>query len=569
MRYNHLQNVGRTVASLAITVSLSGVLGACGLMTSREEAPAQSAPVAETKSEANKSEVTEYEPMAYDTEEFVVSDDAMGLMASSADEYGSIEEGVPFNTEEYDSLEETGFISTATRPLSTISSDVDTASYCNLRRMLRDGWTADEIDAGAVRIEELLNYFDYDYATPKGDDLFATTVHLGDCPWNKETKLLTIGFATAPEAASVAEKGSNLVFLIDISGSMDSPDKLGLLKDSFDELVSHLDKNDRVSIVTYANGQDIVLEGARGDEGRKIMRAINRLRADGATNGEAGLKMAYEVAQRNYIEGGVNRIVMASDGDLNVGMSSESDLHDYVDQQRETGIYLSVLGFGSGNYKDNKMEALADAGNGNYHYIDCLDEAVKVFGTDLVANLVPLANDVKLQVEFNPAHVKAYRLIGYENRALADEDFRDDTKDAGDIGPGHQLTVAYEIVPADSKMEVPEADLKYGEGGGGDPSSSEWLTCTMRYQPVARADGDGFVVEQGEAREQSLTVSEANYSDNPGDDWTFAASIIEAGMVLRDSEFKGTATLDSVKELLSGLELNAERRGFEKLVDML
>ena len=365
-----------------------------------------------------------------------------------------------FNTEEYAALKEQGFVSAATRPLSTVSADVDTASYANLRRMLRDGWTAEEIDTGAVRIEEMLNYFAYDYATPRGDDLFGVTVHVGDCPWNDQTKLVTLGFATAPEATAVAEKGSNLVFLVDVSGSMDSPDKLGLLKDAFGELVSHLGKNDRVSIVTYAGGEEVVLEGARGDQEGKIMRAIRRLRAEGSTNGEAGLQKAYEVARRNYIEGGVNRIVMASDGDLNVGMTSESDLHDYVDQQRETGVYLSVLGFGSGNYKDNKMETLADHGNGSYHYIDCVEEAERVLGERLTANLVPLADDVKVQVEFNPATVKGYRLIGYENRAMADEDFRNDEKDAGDVGPGAQFTVAYEVALVGSGQEIGQTELK-------------------------------------------------------------------------------------------------------------
>lgn len=535
----------RSIASAAVSVSLVATLTSCGLL--RTENYVNEKPKQQISSTVGP---TEEDGLAYDSYEMLGAETGYVSMNS---------EGYPdFSTEEYAHLDEQGFISALTRPLSTVSADVDTASYCNLRRMLRDGWTADEIDSGAVRIEEMLNYFDYDYATPAGDELFGVTVHVGDCPWNDETKLVTLGFATEPEAESVARKGSNLVFLIDISGSMDSADKLDLLKDAFGELVSHLGKNDRVSIVTYASGEDVVLEGARGDENRKIMRAINRLRADGSTNGEAGLKMAYEVAQSNFIKGGVNRIVMASDGDLNVGMSSESDLHDYVDQQRETGIYLSVLGFGSGNYKDNKMETLADHGNGSYHYIDCIEEAERVLGTKLTANLVPLADDVKLQVEFNPAQVKGYRLIGYENRALADEDFRDDEKDAGDVGSGAQFTVAYEVALVGSAQEVAQTDLKYGDASKGDAATDEWLTATIRYQP---ADG-------GKTREQTQVVGKRDAKHKPGDDWRFQAAIIEFGMLLRDSEYAGTSDYDSIMGLLGEGELSDERAGFAELVDL-
>ncbi len=472
---------------------------------------------------------------------------------------GWYEEVVPLNTEEYADLTEQGFVSTTTRPLSTISSDVDTASYANLRRMLRDGYDLDEIPDGAVRTEEMLNYFSYGYKTPKAgaDDLFETTVHVGDCPWNDQTKLVTLGFATAPEAAEVTERGSNLVFLIDISGSMDEPDKLDLLKEAFEELVDHLDENDCVSIVTYANGEEVVLDGAKGTEGRKIMRAIRRLRADGFTNGEAGLRMAYDLAKDHYIEGGVNRIVMASDGDLNVGITSESDLHDFVDEQRETGIYLSVLGFGSGNYKDTKMETLADHGNGSYHYIDCIEEAERVLGTNLMANLVPLADDVKVQVEFNPAQVKAYRLIGYENRAMADEDFTNDERDAGDVGPSNQFTVAYEVALADSDLEVGTTDLKYGTGATGDASSDEWMTASVRYKPAAG----------GKVRQQEWVISQKDWQRDPGEDWRFQAGVIEFAMVLRDSEHVGTADYDSICELVGDPEAN-DRAEFLDLVGL-
>lgn len=540
----------RPIASAAISAALVASLAGCGNLISNQPAPSQAPLVQEQSAKSDAGAIGEsYE---YDLVEDVPVE-STGLV------YAQGEEGpVDFNTEEYSAIKEQGFVSAATRPLSTISSDVDTASYCNLRRMLHDGWTAEEIDAGAVRIEEMLNYFSYGYATPTGDDLFATTVHVGDCPWNKDTKLVTLGFATAPEAATVAQKGSNLVFLIDVSGSMDSPDKLDLLKESFDELVSHLGENDRVSIVTYAAGEEVVLQGARGDEQHKIMRAIRRLHASGSTNGEAGLQKAYELARENYIKGGVNRIVMASDGDLNVGMSSQSDLHDYVDQQRKTGIYLSVLGFGSGNYKDNKMETLADHGNGSYHYIDCVEEAQRVLGSNLTANLVPLADDVKVQVEFNPAQVKGYRLIGYENRAMADEDFRDDQKDAGDVGPGHQFTVAYEVALVGSDQQVVSTDLKYGGESKGDADSDDWLTASLRYKP---ADGT-------DVREQQVAVGEGDWQRNPGDDWSFQAAVIEFGMLLRNSEHAGTSSYDSIRGLLEKAGSGAEREGFADLVDL-
>ena len=464
-----------------------------------------------------------------------------------------------FNTEEYGHEQEQRFLSTMNRPLSTVSADVDTASYCNLRRMAETGYTPDEVDSGAVRIEEMLNYFDYDYASPTGDDRFSMTAKIGPCPWNKDTELLVMGFATADEERD-ASKGSNLVFLIDTSGSMDERDKLPLLQDSFAILVDELDENDRISIVTYAGEERVVLEGAKGDEKRRITSAIDSLYADGSTNGEAGLKMAYEVAEKNFIKGGVNRIIMASDGDLNVGMTSESALHDFVDAKRETGIYLSVLGFGTGNYKDNKMETLADHGNGQYHYIDCKAEARRVFSENLTANLIPFADDVKVQIEFNPAQIKGYRLIGYENRAMADEDFRDDAADAGEIGPGSQFTVAYEIVRADFSFEIPETELRYQDTSEakGEFDGDEWLTCTLRYKPV---DGKDAV-------EQALHVNGKSWSETPDADWQFAAAVCETGMVLRDSDYKGSASLKSAAKLAKASADDELRAGFLELIDL-
>ena len=504
-----------------------------------------------------------------------------------------------YNTEEYSAVEETGFVSTRTSPLSTVSADVDTASYANLRRMLMEGYkvkTKDErakdeqgktsasanesegsaveisdesidesyyyeqsnvIPAGAVRIEEMVNYFDYAYDAPKDNDGFSISARIGTCPWNKDTNLLVLGYATAPEDKSVREKGANLVFLIDVSGSMDDPDKLPLLQSAFGELVEQLSEKDCISIVTYSGQEQVVLEGESGSNQREIMQAVRGLKADGSTNGEAGLRMAYEIAQKHFIEGGVNRIVMASDGDLNVVMTSESDLHDFVDQKRESGVYLSVLGFGAGNYKDTKMETLADHGNGSYHYIDCEQEAKRVFGQRLTANLVPFANDVKVQIEFNPAQIKGYRLIGYENRTMAAEDFKDDTKDAGEVGPSSQFTVAYEIVPVGSAMNIDTPELKYEQGGEAGNTSTEWFTTKLRYQPIGGKD----------VREQELVVDEKSFSDDPGEDWRFVAAVSEFGMLLRDSEFKGTTSYDSIKEL-AGKPTDDVRKGFVELVDL-
>ena len=514
--------------------------------------------------------------------------------ADSAMTNGYVPSMPDFNTEEYGKINESGFVSTQTSPLSTVSADVDTASYANLRRMLTQGFktkvSADSnkeqktdskktskpvdviedadvderylesqniIPTGAVRIEEMVNYFDYAYEAPKDGKGFAINARAGACPWNKDTNLLVLGYATAPEDKAVREKGANLVFLIDVSGSMDDPDKLPLLQSAFGELVDQLGEKDRISIVTYSGEEEVVLEGESGTNQQAIMKAIRGLKAHGSTNGEAGLRMAYDIAQKQFIQGGVNRIVMASDGDLNVGMTSESDLHDFVDKKRESGVYLSVLGFGAGNYKDNKMETLADHGNGSYHYIDCEQEAKRVFGQRLTANLVPFANDVKVQVEFNPAKIKGYRLVGYENRTMAAEDFKNDAKDAGEVGSSSQFTVVYEIVPVDSAMNIDVPNLKYEKSSQETSNGAEWLTAKLRYMPI-----DGKAVQ-----EQELVVDDKSWSDDPGDDWRFAAAVTEFGMLLRDSEFKGSSSYDGIRKLV-GKPTEELRTDFLRLVDL-
>ena len=554
-------------ASLAISLALWG----CGL------APV---PLNEPK------ETTEREPATtvVETEPTNVGDlkgESYMLTDMSADEGMGYYEQPELNTEEYASVEESGFVSTTSSPLSTVSADVDTASYANVRRMLRAGYsvagnaaasgvsdpsveeqdwyyyeTNKVIPKGAVRIEEMLNYFDYDYAVPQEGEGFAVTARVGACPWNADTQLLVLGFATPHESPTVQEKGSNLVFLIDVSGSMDDADKLPLLQGAFGKLVETLGPNDVISIVTYSGEEEVVLEGESGENHQAIMRAIRGLKASGSTNGEAGLRMAYDIARKNFIEGGVNRIVMASDGDLNVGMTSESDLHDFVEKERTGGVYLSVLGFGAGNYKDTKMETLADHGNGSYHYIDCEDEAQRVFGQRLTANLVPFANDVKVQVEFNPSQIKGYRLIGYENRTMAAEDFKDDKKDAGEVGPESQFTVAYEVVRTDSPMQIESPDLKYGKETA-TASSSDWLTAKLRYAPLGG----------GDVREVEKVVTEQDWSADPGDDWRLSAAVTEFGMLLRDSSFKGTSSFDGIKTLV-GSAGDAQRTEFLELVDL-
>ena len=431
--------------------------------------------------------------------------------------------------EGYTDAGEPAFVSAAEQPLSTLSVDADTASYANLRRLVKSGAGWGTIDPGAVRIEEMLNYFDYDYAAPAEGEDFALTARAGACPWNAESELVVLGLAAAQVATEAPP--TNLVLLVDVSGSMRDAEKLPLLKESVARIVEGLRPEDRVSIVTYSGMEEVVLKGASGDDAGAILGAINGLEAAGSTNGEAGLSMAYRVAEEMHIDGGVNRIVMASDGDLNVGISSEDELNAFVGEKRGQGTYLSVLGFGSGNYQDAKMETLADHGNGSYHYIDSADEAARVYERFLAAGAVPVADDVKLQVEFDPQMVESYRLIGYANRIMADEDFRNDGADAGELCAGAELTVAYEVVLT-------------GEGRrreGDEP----WLTCAVRYQPAGERAGEA-------PAEQRFTASRESWSAEPGDDWSLAAAVVEFGMLARDSEFFGTATADDAAALAEG-----------------
>lgn len=465
-------------------------------------------------------------------------DNAKGSYAESCYDYAWKE-----NTEEYSKWEERGFCSVWKEPLSTFSVDVDTASYSNLRRLLTEGYSLKELPRGAVRIEELLNYFSYDYEEPKEQEPFGVTTKLGVCPWNEEAQLLMIGLKTEDIDYSQAPP-SNLVFLLDVSGSMSHEDKLPLLQESFVLLAENLTEKDRISIVTYAGDDEVVLRGAAGNETRKIKKAINQLEAGGGTNGSKGIETAYEIAEENFIKGGNNRIILATDGDLNIGLTTEEELEELITEKKESGIYLSVLGFGAGNLKDNKMEVLADKGNGNYAYIDSLREARKVLVEEMTATLLTICKDVKLQVEFNPSVVSDYRLIGYENRALNREDFEDDTKDAGEIGAGHRVTVLYELI-----LKEPITDL----------SEEEWLTLSIRYKKPAE-DTSNLL---------RYPVSYEDYQSSPDDDFVFAAAVAEFGLLASDSAYAGDASLKHVRSALKGITLDDEyKEEFYELVKM-
>ncbi len=469
-----------------------------------------------------------------------IKNSPMADSAREAEFYPAEERTENWNTEEYNGLEEPGFVSVANTPLSTFSADVDTASYSNIRRMIENGYGLKDIPTGAVRIEEMLNYFSYDYKLPNKKEPFGVTTVIGDCPWNEDAKLLQIGLKTQEIDFSEAPS-SNLVFLLDVSGSMYSNDKLPLLQKSFSMLVKELTEKDTVSIVTYAGSDQVVLKGESGANKEKIIEAINGLKAGGSTNGAAGIQTAYELAEQYFIEGGNNRVILATDGDLNVGTSSESDLKDLVTEKRKSGVFLSVLGFGTGNIKDNKMEALADNGNGNYAYIDSTNEAKKVLVDEMGATLVTVAKDVKLQVEFNPAYIKGYRLLGYENRMLAAEDFDDDKKDAGEIGAGHMVTALYEIVPVDSKQKIADTPLKYQDSSKSKGvENGEWLNLKIRYK---EPEGEESILKE-------YPVTEKAYMKKPTQDFYFAAAVAEFGLIFRDREYKGRGAIDNVQEVL-------------------
>lgn len=475
--------------------------------------------------------------------------------------YVAYDQEVLHNTENYSQIQESRFQEAIKAPLSTFSIDVDRASYSNVRRFLQQG---QKPPVDAVRIEEMVNYFTYDYPQPTGEAPFAVYTELSQCPWNKENQLLHIGLQ-GQEIAINNLPPSNLVFLLDVSGSMASPDKLPLLKSGLNLLVDQLRPQDKVAIVVYAGAAGLVLPSTPGNQKEKIWQALDKLEAGGSTAGGAGINLAYQVAQEQFMKGGNNRVILATDGDFNVGVSSDGALNRLIEEKRETGIFLTVLGFGTGNLKDSRMEQLADKGNGNYAYIDNILEAKKVFINEFGGTLFTIAKDVKLQLEFNPAKVKAYRLIGYENRTLQSEDFNDDKKDAGELGAGHTVTALYEIVPVSARgtktASVDELKYQQSQLNKQATATDELLTLKLRYkEPDGKSSKLITTTVSGKA-----TVQSGHTSDN----FRFAAAVASFGMLLRDSEFKGNATYDQVLELAqSALGNDAEgyRAEFIKLV---
>jgi Ca-activated chloride channel family protein len=461
------------------------------------------------------------------------------------------------NTEAYDQIVDNPFIRTTQENLATFSIDVDTASYANVRRFLNLNQLPPR---DAVRIEEMVNYFNYDYAQPSGNAPIAPNMEVAAAPWSPTHRLVRIGIK-AREVNANRRPPSNLVFLIDVSGSMNSPEKLPLVKAGLNMLVEQLGENDMVSMVVYAGNSGLVLAPTSGTRKEVIRQAIDRLEAGGSTNGGAGIQLAYNQATVNFLRNGVNRVILMTDGDFNVGVTNQGDLTRLIQDRAKSGVFLSVLGFGMGNIKDSTLERLADQGNGNYAYIDNMTEARKVLVEEMSGTLVTVAKDVKIQVDFNPAKVEAYRLIGYENRILRSEDFNNDAKDAGDMGAGHTVTALFEIVPKGgdvpgsidpSKYTQPvvrnSADARNALGS----VSDETLTLRVRYK---QPDSDTS------QRMDVPLVDRGNAFTRATPDFRFAAAVAEFGMILRDSPFKGTARMDSVLDIAGGSR-GQDRNGY-------
>ncbi|WP_414529708.1 YfbK domain-containing protein [Nodularia chucula] len=472
-----------------------------------------------------------------------------------------VQTGGTFNTENYNRISDNPFHRVSNDPLSTFSIDVDTASYSNMRRFITQGQLPPK---DAVRIEELINYFTYNYPQPRGDRPFSVTTEVTAAPWNPQHKLVQVGLQ-GKRLESETLPPSNLVFLIDVSGSMNEPNKLPLVKQSLKLLVDELRPQDRVSLVVYAGNAGLVLPATSGSEKAEILAAIDRLEAGGSTAGGQGIELAYNVARESFLKSGNNRVILASDGDFNVGISSDAELTRLIEQKRDQGIFLTVLGFGTGNYKDGKMEQLANKGNGNYAYIDTLLEAQKVLVNDIRGTLFTIAKDVKIQVEFNPAKVQAYRLIGYENRLLQNQDFNNDQKDAGEIGAGHSVTALYEVIPTgiESGVKLPDVDpLRYQRPDvtTANSAGNEMMLVKLRYK----------LPQENTSQLITQTIPDSNGDRVPSTDLRFAAAVATFGMVLRDSEYKGNADLDLVMNLATqarGEDKEGYRGEFIRLVE--
>ena len=456
------------------------------------------------------------------------------------------------NAETYKEIKENSFVAVAQQPVTTFSADVDRAAYANVRRIIGYGQIPPK---DAVRIEEMVNYFDYDYPAPEEGSASPLRVspELAPAPWNPNHLLLRIGLQ-AKKIDLAKAPPSNIVFLIDVSGSMDEENKLPLLKSSFKMLLGQLRPDDKIAIVTYANGTKVALPSTSVKDKEKIIKVLDNLYASGGTSGGRGIQLAYEQAQKSFIKNGNNRIILATDGDFNIGINNTTDLEKFIEKQRESGIYMSVLGFGIGNYRDDMAETIADKGNGNYAYIDNITEAKKVLVNELSGTLFAVAKDVKLQLEFNPKYVKEYKLIGYENRMLANEDFTNDKKDAGEIGAGHTVTALYELVPSDGKVAQ---SLRYqsqelNEKGKG----NELGFLKIRYKDPKVKDAKSVEITE------PLVFNKKALKET-STDYRFAASVAEFGILLRDNSNKANATYDQVIELAEGA-IGKDPEGYRK-----
>jgi Ca-activated chloride channel family protein len=538
---------------LSASIAASACSAAREQMMAASVEPGAKGEAARSEAPAEPMDDTEYEGAEIAAEEAPLAAPAQQALEKDA----RAQDG--YNTESYDKIIENHFQRVGQKPLSTFSIDVDTASYSNVRRFLREGSLPPK---GAVRIEELINYFSYSYAEPTKDQPFSVTTEISAAPWNGNHRLLHVGLRGRSVAANKMPP-RNLVFLLDVSGSMNDANKLPLLRRSMKALLSTLKQGDRVAIAVYAGASGLVLPSTPATERQKILDALDRLSAGGSTNGGDGIRLAYEVAEEQMQPGSINRVILATDGDFNVGTTSQSELIDLIEKKRETGIGLTVLGFGMGNYKDSTLEKLADKGDGNYAYIDDIAEARKVLVREAGATLMTIAKDVKIQIEFNPAVVAGYRLIGYENRMLKDEDFNDDKKDAGEIGAGHTVTALYELIPVGQPVPTPGVDgLKYQSTRTvrGAATSGEVATIKLRYkQPTAKTSRLlSQVVKDGDT---SLT--------NTSDAYRFSAAVATFGMLLRSSQYKGQADYDLVERLANqslGSDPHGDRREFLSIV---
>jgi Ca-activated chloride channel homolog len=547
----------RSRLAVVICVVISWLAAGCGETSRQEPVASKVSPVRESTVPAEALQMASQPAAATPQNQMKVREQPAAAVATATSV--ATEAARPFNTETYDVRHENAFLSARQNPLSTFSIDVDTAAYSLVRRFLHE----DRLPpAGAVRIEELVNYFSYDYAEPKGNVPFSVNVELTNCPWNPQHRLARIGLL-GRKVHPKERPASNLVFLLDVSGSMGDLNKLPLVKSAMKMLVDRLDKDDRVAIVTYAGASGVALPSTNALDRAAIVDAIDALSANGSTNGGEGIRLAYKVATENFIRGGVNRIILCTDGDFNVGVTDQSELVRLVENEARSGVALTVLGFGMGNYKDSTMEKLADKGNGNYAYIDTAAEAHKVLVEQLSGTLVTIAKDVKIQVDFNPARAAGYRLLGYENRLLRHEDFKNDAKDAGEIGAGHTVTAFYEVVPTGQALPGSDVDPTKYQGAAtltDAAAGPELFTIRLRYK-----DPDGQMSKPFEVP----VVDESKPFPAASRDYQFAASVVQFGLLLTDSPYRGNSDFSHVLEIASatvGPDHGGHRAEFLELV---